>query len=372
MPETTLIAAEFISSDTLPMQKMKSPLAPSANFKNPFGLLLRMLTSGKRAAYSALIHEGLRIVTKPLDSLLQRKEKRLLGNSLPADLPVLLVVGAPRSGTTLVYQTLARYLDTSYFSNLTSFFPKSAISGTRMFNWLAGRHAADFENFYGQTAGLGGPNDGFAIWNQWLGNDRYVPRTDLNAEEMSHMRRFFDAWSNTFGKPFLNKNNRNTSCLDQLARALPNARFIVVRRNPILVAQSLITARQQVQGDKSIGWGLMAQDKSSDADPLSYVDDVCDQILQIEAELDQQISHIPADRIVEVTYEGFCEAPESALREIAAKIPGVGLSEQLMLTELKPFKASTSVTLTEEEQGRLMSRLSSRRLCKTDAVAVIH
>ncbi len=85
---------------------MAPRLAPSQNFRNPVGLLWRMLTSGKRAAYAALIHEGMRLFTKPLDYMLQRREASLLADQMPANAaaelpPVLLVVGAPRSGYTL-------------------------------------------------------------------------------------------------------------------------------------------------------------------------------------------------------------------------------------------------------------------------------
>lgn len=340
---------------------MAPTISPSANFKNPLGLLGRMLFSGKRAAYAALVHEGLRLIAKPLDALLHSQNQKLISKSDQTSAPVLLVVGAPRSGTTLVYQTLSRYLNVSFFSNLTSFFPRSAIAGTRMFGWLARSGSADFHNFYGQTAGLGGPNDGFSIWNQWLGEDRYVPRTDLTETEMSAMRKFFDAWCSTFGKPFLNKNNRNTACLDQLSRALPQAVFIVVRRNPLLVAQSLINARAQVQGDKSVGWGLHATDQAAGQDPLAYVDDVCDQILQIERELDQQLENIPDSRIIEITYEGFCEAPAATLAAVAAAVPGLSLNQQLIQHELKPFKASAGMSLSQPEQTRLLARLSEKR-----------
>ncbi len=338
---------------------MNTVKVPVSNFKNPVGLLFRMLLSGQRAAYSALIHEAMRLASRPLNFLLTRRERRLREVSETTSAPVILVVGAPRSGTTLVYQTLARYLDTTYFSNLTSLFPDAPLAGTQMFRWLPQRQSADFQNFYGQTAGLNGPNDGFTIWNQWLGEDRYVPRTELTAEEERAMAQFFKAWCATFGKPFLNKNNRNTGCLDLLTRVIPQSSFIVVRRNPLLVAQSIINARLKVQGDKSIGWGLHSQSSNTAADPLAYVDDVCDQVLQIEAELDEQLQHVPADRIVEITYEGFCEAPEESLRWIVSRIPGVELKEDLIRSELHPFATSATVTLSEPEKQRLLSRLRS-------------
>jgi hypothetical protein len=346
---------------------MPSQSTSKSNFQNPFGLVFRMLTSGKRAAYAALFHEALRVLAKPVDAFLQKREASAVESAQPSEMPVLLVVGAPRSGTTLTYQTLARYLDVSYVTNLTSMFPRSPIAGTRMFRWLPKRDTADFQNFYGQTARLHGPNDGFSLWNQWLGSDRYVPRTDLNDAEQQQMRQFFQAWSHAFGKPFLNKNNRNTGCLDLLSRAIPQASFIVVRRNPLLVAQSLITAREQVQGDKSVGWGLHSHSSDTIADPLSYVDDVCDQILLIEQQLDEQLKDIPKDRLIEITYEGFCEDPAAALRRISREVPGVMLKEKLMQDELKPFKASATITLSDAEQKRLLARLHERRAAKKNS-----
>lgn len=348
---------------------MAAAIAPSENFQNPVGLLFRMLLSGKRAAYAALFHEALRIAARPVDALLKKKEARRIADAKPSNQPIVLVVGAPRSGTTLVYQTLARYMDVSYVTNLMSMFPRSPISGSRMFRWLPKSKSADFQNYYGQTAGLDGPNDGFSLWNQWLGEDRYVPRTDLSESEQMQMKQFFGAWSEAFGKPFLNKNNRNTGCLDLLSRVLPQSSFVVVRRNPLLVAQSLITAREQVQGDKSVGWGLHSHSSDVSADPLKYVDDVCDQILEIERQLDEQIKDIPKDRLIEVTYEGFCEDPAASLRWISQNIPGIQLKPELMDAELRPFKASATITLSEAEQHRILQRLQSRRATK-EAVMV--
>ncbi len=340
---------------------MAKILAPSGNFRNPLGLLGRMLMSGQRAAYAALCHEALRIAARPIDWMISGRERKIIEAAKPTLIPIVLVVGAPRSGTTLVYQTLARYLDVSCLTNAVSMFPRSPITVGQMLGWLPRRQSADFQNFYGQTARLLSPNDGFCLWNQWLGNDRFVPRTDLNETEQQAMRQFFYAWSQTFGKPFLNKNNRNTGCLDLLCRTLPTASFVVVRRNPLLVAQSLINAREQVQGDKSIGWGLHSQSSDMSEDPLSYVDDVCDQILQIERQLDEQLQQIPSDRIVEVTYEGFCEDPATALNWITEKISGVTLRTELVASELKPFEASTTVTLTDAERKKVLARLQSRR-----------
>jgi hypothetical protein len=159
-----------------------------------------------------------------------------------------------------------------------------------------------------------------------------------------------------------------TACLDLLANAIPQAGFVAVRRNPLLVAQSLINAREQVQGDKSVGWGLHSHSSDTTVDPLSYVDDVCDQILGIEKQLDEQLQHVSKDRLVEITYEGFCEDPASTLRWISRAISGVSLRNDLIASELRPFEVSAKITLREDEQQRVLTRLQARR--NTTKVAV--
>jgi hypothetical protein len=134
----------------------------SINFRNPLGLRFRVLISGKRAAYAALFHEILRLLAIPFDSVLEGREVRTLKKAIPLNALLVLVVGASRSGTTLVYQTLARYMDVSYVTNMTSMFPKSPVTASRLLNWMPKRDSADFHNFYGQTARLDGPNDGFS------------------------------------------------------------------------------------------------------------------------------------------------------------------------------------------------------------------
>ena len=71
----------------------KSP-APSGNFRNPLGLLGRMLMSGDRAAYAALYHEALRIAARPIDWILAEREKKKINAADPHPLPLILVVAA--------------------------------------------------------------------------------------------------------------------------------------------------------------------------------------------------------------------------------------------------------------------------------------
>lgn len=327
------------------------------NFTDPFGLLGRMLKSGNRAAYSALFREALRLGAIPFDSLLSIIEQRRLRSSPVSNHPLVFIVGAPRSGTTLIYQALAAFLDVTYPTNLTAMFPKSPLTTARLQLCIPSSRRPDFRNFYGQTIQLSGPNDAFHLWNHWLGNDRNLPTQSISDDTATDMRTFFDVWATAFHKPLLNKNNRNTFAVELLAAKLPNARFVVVRRNPMFVAQSLIIARQKVQGDKTKAWGLQSSSTAEGNDPLAYVDDVCKQIVDIDTELNRQLDTVSQDRIVNLTYEGFCEDPASSIGRIVNAFDGLSLAPELNIKDLPPFEISQSLSLTSDEQNRIQTQL---------------
>lgn len=329
------------------MSENTKPRRSYGNFENPFGLVFRMLKSGKRAAWSALFREGLGIAAKPFDMLLQSRDAKQITSAHANSLPLVLIVGPPRSGTTLVYQALAYCLDVSYPNNLSALFPRSPITT----NGLANRHRPDFHNFYGQTARMSGPNDAFHIWNRWLGDDRYVTQTDLNDEQSEEMRQFLTAWTTKYGKPFLNKNNRNVGCVDYLAKQLPNTFVVAVLREPACVARSLIHAREVVQGDRKVGWGFQCQEEHSHEESLGYVQDVCDQVRKNDADLTNRLQKIDSARVIQIHYEAFCEDPSLSIDTIVARVPGLTLRSGIDRPKAGAFQISRSRLLSDGEEA---------------------
>jgi len=210
---------------------------------------------------------------------------------------------------------------------------------------------------------LSDPNDGFLVWNRWLGTNRYEAHAELSQEAVVDMRHFFRAWTQTFGLPFLNKNNRNTMCINLLAEALPEAHFVVVRRDPVYVAQSLIHARQSIQGDKRAKWGLKSRDVHSAREPLGYIDDICDQLIEIEVRLRTQLEQVAPSRIHAIQYETFCSQPEEFLESLCESIPGIYLNRKAMDTQISEFEASKRLSVSDEELKRIRNRFAEVRMC---------
>ena len=332
------------------------------NFADPIGLVWRMLSKGGRIGRSTLAIEALSKLVTPLDWMLSGKEKRLRESASETELPLVLIVGPPRSGTTLIYQVLAQHWDVSYFTNRNAMFPRSPVMAAKLFERSftppnSRNQARNYNSLYGNTAGLSGPNDGFHVWNQFFGEDRYEIPVQLPQELQTNMHQFFAAWLTVTGKPLLNKNNRNTVCFATLAKALPNARFLVVERHPWFVAQSLIKARKWVQGSKKLGWGLGAESVPHGSDHLSYVDAVCRQIANHQKQLRAQVQDIQPERFLHTTYEAFCARPAEFLEQSLSWLPSLRLREGWSLEALGSFKCSDQWSLPEETVERVKSLL---------------
>jgi hypothetical protein len=327
-----------------------------SNFRDPAGLARRMVTSGQAPARWSLGLAALAALSTPVDLWWGRHEDELLQAATSRiDQPLVFVVGCSRSGTTLAYQLLTRTTQVSYFTNLASLFRRSPITASRRFAPYLHRPKGQ-SSYFGQTAGFSGANDGFAVWDRWLGIDRYRPE-EPDDRAVAGMRAFFAAWTTAFPRPLVNKNNRNALAIRWLASALPEARFVVVRRDRRATVRSLLGAREHVQGSVDHAWGLAAADVGASDDPLRHVDVTYQQVAVVDAALDEQLAGLAADRFVDVRYEALCGDP-GAFVECVAELGGLRLVEEGM-PRLSPLRVSTGKPRSAAEEKRLERLLSN-------------
>ena len=335
--------------------KMKTPSKITyGNFQDPIGLVIRMLRSGRTAAYNALIREFLSLLVRPIDKLLKLKEQKLLLNDQDSKaFPVILVVGPPRSGSTFIYQALASALPVTYLNNFGALFSDAPLVASKVFQNVLAKSSPSLRSYYGNTEKITDPNDGFNISDRRLGNDRYTPQQNIPQDLKEDMNSFFNAWTTTFKKPFINKNNRNTTCASMLASSLENAYVIMIKRDPIFVAQSLLLAREEIQGDRNIGWGLGCNHISTYHQSDSALHHVAEQVAWIYAALDQQAHAIPSDRLITIDYESFCHDPNPTILNIYNRIWKTVPGPSRLPKSLKSFKASQSIRLSKDEFDQL-------------------
>ena len=295
----------------------------NGNFRDPVGVVTRMLRSPNPAARSALLRELARVCLLPLDIVAGPIEKWRIGRSEATDAPLLLVVGAPRSGTSLLQQLLVCHLQAAFIPNGAGLLARAPMLGAKLFGGRGQRAPTDLLSYLGQTRSLRGPNDAFFLWDRSLGQARGHLGDAVDDGSLADMRRILNAWMHAYGAPLINKNNRNTVCMPSIAAALPQSKFLVVQRDPVDVAMSLLKAREEVQGDPRIGWGLLARDAAPGASQEDVLRLICEQLLEIDSIVSTAVTELGPSRVMCVDLERACSEPSGLLDDICNWMPSL-------------------------------------------------
>jgi len=317
-----------------------------------------MLTSGKKAAPFTLWLTGLSILATPIDWLMQRFETgtRRKMDHQPSG-PHIFVCGPARSGTTLVYQVLADNLDVAYARNFTTAFSRSPVLASRLFTRSSSRkNKSSYENYYGKTAGMQSPSEANHLWNQWVDVDTSDFRTKLSPEGALRMSDFFNSFSASEAKPTLSKNNNANAFAELISQSLDDTYFICLKRETRYLAQSLLQARMEINGDIDQIYGVAnrgasAGEKNTQSDPVHQVLEQIDYLNNLAKS--QQLT-LGKERFWIVDYEDFCNDPASLVKRVSTEIlKNVELHKDFSLPKIKHNNRCTNPDIFEKIEQAL-------------------
>ena len=337
------------------------PVIPS-HFNDPASLALRIIRSRDPAAYSAVFHAALQALLMTVDLALGPLENKLYKRAKPPTLPIIFVVGAPRSGTTVFTQALISSLPIAYLNNLSALFPHAPILASKSVSRPFRNKQVECKSYYGKSRKWYGPHDSHYLWDRWLGSDRTLVPTKLPAGIPQQIESFFGAFEAAFQRPLATKNNMLNTCAHLIAPVLPTAVFVCVRRNPLYLAQSLLMARREIHGSDSIPYGLDDPRRRKHPEGDGF-ESVCRQIVYHRRQESLQIERIGADRFLIVEYEDFCREPRAILRQLVERVFGdqAWSAKQWMdLEPIRPNSAPVSRRLSARDFDRLKHALMDR------------
>ncbi|MGH7803854.1 MAG: sulfotransferase family protein [Candidatus Binatia bacterium] len=237
----------------------------------------------------------------------------------------IFVVGPPRSGTTLLSQTLAVAFDVGYLSNLHNALWGAPSLVAWMLRAVGFAPQNDYRSNLGNTRAWLGHSEAPNYWLRFLPpSPHYLSVADVDAARLTSLRRAVRRLVHASGKPVLFKTVVNTGRLGPIAAALPEAVFLVVWRDPVDVAHSLLEARKKIHGSYEPWWSLEPPEIADlRARPTS--EQVVEQVVRTYEHLAADRAAIGAERFCDVEYEALCDAPHATLREVQAF---VGLRER--------------------------------------------
>lgn len=238
----------------------------------------------------------------------------------------MFIIGCPRSGSTLFYQSLAYAYRFAYVNNAIARYPRS---GPLVARWLGAANwpiAASFTNDYGATGGRYGVSEAGAFWNlvfPWRDHHTVEPE-DWPQERRDFARRYIAEMAHVYGAPFVCKNLWHSVRLPALNAAFPNAAFIVMQRDLLPMAQSILLRQRESEAAGRGFWSVRPRgllDKRN----LSLPEKVGWQIVLTQKAIETARAEIGPERFFSVPYEDFCSDPEQWLEAVGDFLNGLGI-----------------------------------------------
>ena len=273
---------------------------------------------------------------KHLHHVLQPSESLATKEFHKPKLPVVFVIGAPRSGTTLLMQWLANSGQFCYPTNVLSRFYGAPYIGSLIHRLLLDpdlqyrqeflelhEPRLNFDSFLGKTNGVREPNEFWYFWRRFFPVDVPRPLATVEGEiDTEGFVRGLAAIESVFELPFAAKGMPLQYDLDVLASVLDRVIFVYTRRSFAHNVESLLRVRERLYGDPSTWYSA----KPAEYDQLREFDPLMQVVGQVELTnraLDRQITST-AIQAVEVDYESFCANPTQTRDQLAQSMSSLG------------------------------------------------
>ena len=161
--------------------------------------------------------------------------------STPGPIKPIFIIGAPGSGTTLLYQTMSSHRDLAYITH------NMLRAGLRKHGRLVGdKRKALFilQNLIHRDPASTLPHEADAFWMTYFGYYDYRTENDYTEEMAVYFRKKVMQAQNLWGRPrFVNKNLQNSFRVRLLNLVFPDAKFIHIIRDGRAVAFSLLNKK---------------------------------------------------------------------------------------------------------------------------------
>lgn len=252
------------------------------------------------------------------------------------------IVGAPRTGSTILYQAVTNQLDVLYIDNLTSIFYKNIFFGFWLSNFFYKQKAHNsFDSNLGNTFddGLRAPSECGNYWYRWFPEDRhFVEEDELDAKQMLQIRREVTSIINYFDKPIVFKNLNAGQRMRVLKKCFPNANFIFVKRTPYFTVQSILKAKRREQLNDNEFWSIKPKNYK-ELSLLPGYEQVVKQVFYLERQIIIDKSLFSSKSFLEVDYmklkDDFTSIIESCKKLIGAPDKESYLSPDIKVVERK-------------------------------------
>ncbi len=288
----------------------------------------------------------------PIDRILFQKP-----NTDPAT--PLFIVGAPRSGSTLLYQAIAHHFQVGYFIDIANYLYGLSNYWMLLTRELAPRSAPVFESQYGKTRGFFAPAESGNFWFQWFPRDgeggHYSHYDEYPAGHFDGLRMKIDSMVAILNKPVVFKSLYLGMSISSLAKVFPKARFVFVRRDVLHTSQSLYFARLRRKNPHA--WWSVKIPGYRRLLKFPIWRQVLEQAFYTQQIVARDLDRFAPGRSFVVDYLSFCHEPHAVIRKLAAWLKRSGFCMYPEMHLPACFRPSVKLRLERDIIAKMSNHL---------------
>ena len=229
----------------------------------------------------------------------------------------LFIIGPPRSGSTLLMQVLTDAFNVGYLTNQhCQWFGAPAIAD-RVLSPLAAKQPSNYESRHGRTEQLSDPAECGTWWYRFFRREPpYVTQKDVNPRKMQAFRHSLQALEEATGRPLVFKNLYASLRIEPIALHVPNALFVIVERDLVDNAQSILKGRMDALGSYDPWWSVPPPNVA-ELESLRPVQQAVEQVRSVHSLITHDIERLGLkEQTFRINYEAFCQDVHGTLEDL--------------------------------------------------------
>ncbi len=278
----------------------------------------------------------------------------------------VFVIGAPRSGSTLITQVITDAFSIGYLSNGHCRFFGAPILADMFLHPLHSKKPSDYTSEYGNTKQLYAPAECGEFWYRFFRRTpAHVRLCDVDKHKMAHFRRTVLALMQIHNKPALFKNLYATLRILPISTYLPEALFIITQRDEVDNAHSILQARLKQFGDYRVWWSVPPPNVEI-LKKLPPEQQAVEQIRQLNTLVESNICEggLNTGRFLTIDYNEFCDNVHGQLKRIDLFFQRHGMEIKRLYRVPPIFKRVRKVSIDPELFQKLVSYSENKRISK--------
>jgi hypothetical protein len=245
----------------------------------------------------------------------------------PVRMPLIAVCGAPRTGSTLVYQIISQAFRVFLISNLQNVLYRTPLLGYVVAAWLTRPYVSDYKSAGGFVAGLNGPAEAAQFWRYWCDHQLTETTPRPGPKRATRFARVMNAVYARVGCPFLAGYLPHAFYVEHIRSVFPNCLFVRMDREMLDAAVSALR-RWRVTAPKRptprFFFGTRPREVLPEMSPHEYV---ARQQYFVAKRMDAYEERYP-ESFLHANYSTVCADPRGFVASSAGALAARGITVQ--------------------------------------------